>query len=138
MRLIFILTIFATFIFASKIEWVYSLNEAINLAKKENKNIMVFVYANGCAYCEKMKNETLYNKDVARNLNKDFINVALKIDSKEIRENFPQTSVTPTIYFITPNKELLTKVIGYQTLELFFWDLGDVDRALEKLKKGNR
>jgi len=136
MKILAIFMLFITTTFAQSINWIHSLPRAIELAQNEHKNIMVFIDANGCPFCEKMKNETLSDKDVARNLNKDFVNVELKIDSKDVKENFPSVSMTPTIYFITPKKELLHTVVGFQTLEFFFWDLGDVDRALEKLKKG--
>ena len=52
-------------------------NEALQLAKKDNKLIFLDIYATWCGPCKKLKANTFSNKEVGRFFNKNFINVAL-------------------------------------------------------------
>jgi len=117
---------------ASIITWQSDIDKAIPLAKKEHKNILVFITAPGCGYCEKMKREIFNNKDTAKVLQKEY--VLVKMDISKAAKLFPGTYVTPTTYIFTPQKELLASQVGYQNEEFFFWTLGDADRKLEELK----
>ncbi|MBL6949082.1 MAG: DUF255 domain-containing protein, partial [Bacteroidales bacterium] len=73
----------ASFSFAEKIKW-YSWEEAIKMAKKENKPMMVFVYAPWCHVCKKMNDKTFGSADVITTANKDFIPVKFDIEKEGI------------------------------------------------------
>ncbi len=130
MNKLFLIVIFPVFIFA--INWKYNLKEAINIASKENKNILVFVESKHCPYCQKMKSEIFNNKDTSKILEKDYILV--KMDINQANKIFPGTYITPTTYIFTPEKELLASQVGYENEEFFFWTLGDAERKLKELK----
>ncbi len=117
---------------AQIIHWQSDIQKAIDLAQKEHKNILVFITAPACGYCEKMKQEIFNNKDTAKILQKEYILV--KMDISKAAKIFPGTYVTPTTYIFTPKKELLASQIGYQNEEFFFWTLGDADRKLKELE----
>ena len=73
LTLLSLLPVLAT---AAKIEWVYDIEEAKKLAKKENKVIMVDVHVNGCGFCKRLDNTTYVNKEVV-DLSKRMINAKL-------------------------------------------------------------
>ena len=131
-KIVFIL-VSLSFLWASSIRWQSDINKALSLAKKEHKNILVFITAPACGYCEKMKAEIFNNKDTAKILQKEY--VLVKMDISKAAKIFPGTYVTPTTYIFTPQKQLLASQIGYQNEEFFFWTLGDADRKLQELKE---
>jgi len=130
--ILFIFTIFT--VFANSLHWQSSFDKALDLAKRENKPIMVYIEASHCPWCEKMKEETLEDSDTIRVLNKEYILVKLDIDSKDVKKYFPNTYMTPTTYFVNYKMQLLAQIVGYTNNEFFFWYLGDVDRKLKELK----
>jgi thiol:disulfide interchange protein DsbD len=118
----------------SKLEWVYNETEAFDLAKKENRPILIDTWAEWCIACKKMEIETFMNPTISREF-KEQRWVLLKIDLTEsndandaIQEKYNIQSL-PTVTIIPrggmahfPNKRTLT---GYQ----------DVASLLTELKK---
>lgn len=88
--------------YADEINWVYSLDEALELAKNEDRQIMVDVYADWCGWCTKLDNET-YRDETVIDMSKEFIN--LKIDSENNTADFQRLNDAfeidslPTILF---------------------------------------
>jgi thioredoxin-related protein len=118
---------------AAQLPWRDSWPQALAEAQKSGKNLMVFIEAKHCPYCERMKRKVLSAPDVVRGL-KAFIPVKLMIDDPVVKREFPGTVVTPTIYFLTPKKELLIDIVGYLNEEFFYWRLGAAEKEAEKLK----
>jgi thioredoxin-related protein len=119
---------------AAQLSWRDSWPEARAEAERSGKNLMVFIEAEHCPYCERMQREVLSAPDVVRGL-KAFIPVKLMIDDPVVKREFPGTVVTPTIYFLTPKKELLIDIVGYLNEEFFYWRLGAAEKEAEKLKR---
>lgn len=63
----------------SEIDWL-PLKKAKKYSKKYNRNILIFFYKKNCEYCDKMKTETLNQKEVINLINNNFLPV--KIDSR--------------------------------------------------------
>jgi len=59
---------------AEEVKW-YSWNEAQELAKAQNKPMMVFVYASWCHLCKRMDTKVFTDEEVAAMLNENFIPV---------------------------------------------------------------
>jgi len=135
MKYIFLITVLVASIFANSLQWLDSMDKAFIEAKKRNKPIMVFVEAKHCPWCEKMLYQTLEEKDTVKVLNRDYVLVKLDIDSKDGRKYFPSTSITPTTYFISPNKKPLIALEGFEEESIFYMHLSDVDKALKDLGK---
>jgi len=136
MKKLFFIALIATFSFASSINWLHDVNKAIDIAKKEKKNILIFVNAADCPFCDQMEEEIFEDKEDINYLSKKYIFVNLDIDSAQ--KIFPNTYVTPTTYIITPDKKLLASQIGYQNEEFFYWTIGKADNALKELQKSNK
>lgn len=135
-----IIAIITTFnVVAQKINWV-TLNEALELQKKEPKKIMMDVYTNWCGPCKMLDKNTFQNKDVANYVNKHYYAVKFngegdsKVTYKEkdfsnpnydpLKANrrnsahefarYLQVRAYPTIVFFDEEANFLAPITGYQ------------------------
>jgi uncharacterized protein YyaL (SSP411 family) len=127
--LVILLTLFAI---SAPINWQTNIDKAIEVAKKEQKNILVFINSSSCPYCEMMEDEIFNKEEDAKYLTKKYIMVKLNISNAQ--KIFPGTSTTPTTYIFTPNKELLASQVGYKNEEFFYYTIGNADRKLQEIK----
>ena len=88
------------------------LKDALLKARKEHKPVMVYVKSDSCAYCDKMKERTLNDASVQKNI-KDFIVVTADKNGKEAQQYLPTTRYTPTVYFISSKFKVVNTVKGY-------------------------
>jgi len=94
---------------------VVSLAQAKQLAKDENKPLFVFAHASWCPTCKRMEYEVLNQKALGDRYNKDVVNVAIDIDSRDGRQlgiEFP-IRATPTLLFFNPDGSVAKKIEGY-------------------------
>lgn len=117
---------------ASPLHWESSYDAAIKRAKAEHKGIMVFIEADNCPYCERMKEEVLEQSYISNAL-KNFIPLKLNINSKDAKKHFSGAYVTPTTYFITADKKMLEEMVGYTNEEFFFWRIDSAEHEARKL-----
>jgi len=66
---------------AAEIKW-YTWNEGYELAKKENKPMLVFVYAPWCNVCKRLEEKTFNDEQVIPLINEKFIPVKLNPEEK--------------------------------------------------------
>ncbi|OAF58610.1 hypothetical protein VC83_04954 [Pseudogymnoascus destructans] len=95
------------------VAWQLFGDEAIKLAKRENKLLFISIGYSACHWCHVMEKESFENDEVAAILNKDFI--PIKIDREErpdidrIYMNFVQATTGsggwPLNVFVTPTLE---------------------------------
>jgi len=88
------------------------LKDALLKARKEHKPVMVYVKADSCAYCNKMKEKTLNHPSVQENI-QGFIFVTADKNEREAKEYLPVTRYTPTVYFISSKFKVVNTVKGY-------------------------
>ncbi len=76
-------TVFIAYSFgqAQEIEW-YSWNDGYELAKKENKKMIVFIQADWCHWCKRMEDKTFNNEEIIPFLNNDFVAVKFNFEQK--------------------------------------------------------
>ena len=152
--LIALLFIFPLFIFCqgqekNKIDWI-SLDKAEEYAKKYDKSVLIFFHKKNCEYCEKMKKETLNNKEVINIINNNFLPVKINGYTKDtiiyngvtygnqqpaehgygwrhdfffelIKEN--KTITAPTIVIMDKNHQKITQFTGHQPRQLLIRNL---------------
>ncbi|WP_274475066.1 thioredoxin family protein [Mangrovimonas aestuarii] len=93
-----------------------SWDEALELAKKEDKLIFLDIYATWCGPCKLMKRKTFSDKDVGEFYNKNFINVSYNGEKKEgamLARKYGVRSY-PSFLFIDKDGRLLGKSGGYR------------------------
>ena len=132
---------------AQKINWV-TLEEAVELQKKNPKKIMMDVYTTWCGPCQMLDRNTFQNKDVANYVNKyyyavkfnaqgnDDINfkgkkysnpnynpaLANRRNSAHQLSSYFKIQAFPTIVFLDENANMIFPLAGYKKptdLELF-------------------
>ena len=135
MKKFIILFILSVFLYADGINWINDINKAQKIAKVQNKIIMVFIEASHCPWCEKMKEETLSQKDVVRNINKYYVALKVDADSNEVQKTFGNISITPTLMFYSPDGEPLEIMEGYQNEEFLFWGMSRAEEKFKSLQK---
>ncbi len=112
------------------INWL-KYDQGLKQAVKEKKKIMVFFYTDWCGYCKKMNNYTYKDEDIKKILAKSFISVTVNGESKNSilvdKANITERELTsrfgvrgfPTIWFLEPNAEKISSLIGYRDAKNF-------------------
>ena len=124
---------------AQEINWI-TLEEAIELQKKNPKKIMVDMYAVWCGPCKMLDKNTFKNKDVANYVNKNFYAVKFNAEGNDVvnykgkkytnpnynpakakRRNSGhelssefQVAAYPTIVYLDEDAEIIVPIKGYQ------------------------
>ncbi len=144
---LFVFFIMAFGVTAQEINWV-TLEEAVELQKKNPKKIMMDVYTTWCGPCKLLDKNTFQNKDVADYVNKYYYAVKFNAEGNDQISFKDKTYANPnynpamakrrnsaheltryfgvraypTVVFIDENLEFLTGIRGYknpQQLELY-------------------
>ncbi len=105
------------------------LKSALVKGRSTNKPVMVVVKSESCAYCDKMKTETL-NTQLVRNNTQEFIKVTVDKGSPDADRYLPDTRYTPTVYFISPKLKIVNTVSGYLGRDDFNLWVDDTKRKL--------
>ena len=93
--------------------------EALQLAKKENKLIFLDIYTTWCGHCKKLKTKTFSNEKVGNFYNQNFINVALdgeKGEGADLMKKYNLNSF-PSLLFIDNTGKVIAESRGYQNAE---------------------
>ena len=92
-----------------------SFNEALLLAKKENKLVFIDIYAVWCGSCKKLKSKTFSNSSVGEFFNSSFVNVSFdgeESDGSELAQKYGVHGY-PTILFINGDGNVVLRASGY-------------------------
>jgi thioredoxin-related protein len=133
-RVLFLLLVSSTLIFADGLNWRATLSDAISVAKKQDKIIMVFVQSDYCRWCKKMKNRTFINPNVVQRLLQIEV-VKVMRDDYDTLQDFPSIRGVPTIFFITSDKKIVGQIVGYVDPVDFLSYLDDAQAKAKKLKE---
>jgi len=114
----------------NEIKW-QTLQDGMNLAKKENKPLYVFIFSSHCGWCRKFKQNTLSNSDIINTLSEKFISAKLNTSSNQ-KQEFNGKKATqrqlasmfgirgvPTSVFMDSEGKVITKIPGYAPPETF-------------------
>lgn len=123
--------LFSTTLFAEEIVWLKDINTAFEMAKKEQKTVMVLVEGENCRWCKKMKHRTLGDEYVQKKL-KSYITVKVMREDENAIKDLPIIHGVPSIFFVTPEKEVIESVVGYFNVEDFLSYISDVEKKKAK------
>lgn len=127
-------------VLASK-NFVLNFNEGLEKAKKENKNMLIDFYTDWCHWCKVLDEKTFSEKTVAEKLSKRFVTVRLDAESNAGSNTFKGRTLNnmemtrafgvtgfPSLIFISPEGEVITKIPGYVPAEQFAYILDYIDQ----------
>ncbi len=125
----------------TEIKWVGSYDRGLEIAKNENKPLLLYFWASWCPWCKKMDSEVLPNPVVVGAISRSFVPVKVDIDAKENAELLRKYMFrgTPTFVVVDAEEEILMSgdgkipgyLVGYRKVEDFLQFLG----AFEKRDK---
>ena len=126
MKLFILSIIFISSLYSIELNWLHDYDKAIEQAKKENKDVYLFIGADVCRWCDVFKKETLSKQEVIDRLKKEYILLYLSRDQHFIPKGFATKGV-PRHYFLTPNGEIIHDDRGSREPTGFFDMLDEVD-----------
>lgn len=112
------------------VDW-YTLEEAQELAKENNKKVLIYAEASWCSYCRKMEKQVLSKADVQKVMDEYFYPVRVDIESdQKLRFNGEEmtqqtfarqmrVSGTPTFFFIDQEGSVLGAQPGFIPKDIY-------------------
>ena len=124
MKILLSLILLLSFVSATVLNEVKSYDEAFQVAKKQNKKVLMFMYSIHCTWCERMKKNTFTDKKIINYINNKYIFVKMEMEMDEYPIKLKPRYI-PTTYVIDPlTKETEEIIYGYKSSEDFikqFW-----------------
>jgi len=135
--LVLTFTLFASTQAAQELGYHTDYQQALAVAKKEQKPVMLVVVTTYCPWCRKFERKTLASKKIAPIVMSMYIPVI--VDRNNDAEHFPkafQTPRVPTVFFIDPKDENgYWESIGYRTISEFADTLKEADALFKERQK---
>lgn len=105
-------------LFAFEPDWIHNYDEALTEAKKEHKDVYLFIAADACPFCKKFKNETLSKVKILMAIEKKFIPLYLSRDHHYIPDNFERYGA-PRHYFLKEDGTVYNEDAGFKSPKQF-------------------
>ena len=98
--------------FSKGIEW-QSYADGMARGKFEKKKVFLHFYAEWCAACKTMEDNTFKDPGVIASLNKDFIPIKVDVDINKQTSGLYRVKVLPDTWFIAENASIIGHQPGY-------------------------
>jgi len=91
-----------------------SYSEILELAKKENKYVMLYFHFQGCMDCNEMESTVFVSKDVSDFYNENFVSFAVNTSTYEGYEinKVYDIQLQPTFLYLNVDGKVIHKAIG--------------------------
>ena len=123
-RILFVALIFSMVV-AADFEWVHSYKEALALAQKEHKPVMLMITQPECNMCEYMDEVAFENEELVDYIEYNF--VPLKLDRSVANKLGFKDYGTPTFYFLTPKgKAFVPPLQGAAAAKVFLKTIKEI------------
>ena len=122
----------ASSVSAESLKWSKDMKTAWKTAKEKEQPLLLFVSSANCAYCQRMKKQTLQDESIVKQVSEGFI--AVKVDAKEDPELLKKLRVRllPTTVILKPNGAVVESIRGFQTAEQLRKRLLSTERTAAK------
>ena len=112
------------------LDWVYDEAEGFEIAKQEDKLVMLDFYAAWCAACNELDHQTYADPTVAARLD-DYVNIKLDFTrtsetTKALTEKY-QIPGLPVVIFLDANETVLKRFTGFVDAEKMLGILDEVE-----------
>ena len=106
--------------FAKDMGYENDYGVALEKAKKEGKNLMVFMTTSYCPWCRKLENRILSQEHIDKKIKKKHVPVMLNFDKKKFPEILGKIRITPTLYIVNPKTEKIEETfVGFSSRNEF-------------------
>ncbi|MBI2069053.1 MAG: thioredoxin family protein [Elusimicrobia bacterium] len=112
--------------------WLTDWNQAVDIARAQNKHVLVDFYAPWCYSCYYMDKQVLANNGFAA-ATKDFVLLKVDVDQKEgaaLKEKH-RVSFLPTYLILTSDSRVAGRITGEQTEKDFLAQLSEIIKSSE-------
>ena len=116
--------------FSKGIEW-QSYTDGMARGKFEKKKVFLHFYAEWCAACKTMEDNTFKDPGVIASLNKDFIPIKVNVDIQKQTSALYRVQALPDTWFIAGNTDIIGHQLGYISPE-------QLKKILKLLQGNNR
>lgn len=100
--------------FAADMGYETDYRTALEKAKKEGKDIMLFMTTSYCPWCRKLENRILSQTDIDRQVKAKYVPLMLNLDKDSYPEEFSKTRFTPILYIVSSKDEsIVHQFVGY-------------------------
>ena len=93
-------------LFSANINWLHDYDNALMLAKVQNKDVYLFIGADECKWCDRYIELTLSKREVIKKLKENFVLLYMSRDRHNIPDKFELFGV-PHHYFLTPEGKII-------------------------------
>ncbi|PHS57067.1 MAG: thioredoxin [Sulfurimonas sp.] len=128
MRFLLLVCLILSSLWATNLDWIHDYDKALKEAKKENKDVYLFIGADRCRFCDRFKDFTLSDKDIMKRLRDEYILVYLSRNQHYIPDKYEKYQV-PRHYFLTSKGEIIFETRGGREIAGFNDLLDEVDVA---------
>jgi thiol:disulfide interchange protein len=98
------------------IEW-QSYTDGMARGKFEKKKVFLHFYAEWCAACKTMEDNTFKDPGVIASLNKDFIPIKVDVDLNKQMSDLYRVKLLPDTWFIAEDADIIGHQPGYISAE---------------------
>ena len=109
-KIVLIIAFLITSVFAD-VNWVEDIDDAYEIAAKENKKVMVMLSKEGCSACDYMKGIVFKDKNFSNRFNRGLVAVHIDIYKGFIPDGL-EFFATPTFYFLDANEKIIHRING--------------------------
>ena len=111
----------------SKVDWVYTLDEALSTAQSDNQLVMIDFYADWCPPCKKMDCETYSDSELGAFVNDNFVPLKVNVDKSNLG-SVNGVVYLPTVLFLSPEGSEIGEhkeywIVGYRAPDAFHQEL---------------
>lgn len=106
--------------FAEHMGYETDYKVALARAKKEGKELLIFMSTSYCPWCRKLEKRLLSKTDIDNNIKAKYIPLKLNFSKKNFPNQFKEIALTPTLYIVDPKSEkIVHQFVGYSNREGF-------------------
>ena len=98
-KFVLVLLFLSSALFAGEINWLHSYQQGTQVAKEQNRPLLLFFYRPGCPACEYMEENVFTDKSIYSYINTNFVPVSLDISKNDAPKSLKAFG-TPTFQFV--------------------------------------
>ena len=129
MKSILLITVFLIASVFADMNWEEDIEDAYEIAIKDNKIVMVMLSRKGCPACEYMDGIVFEDKNFVSFFNKNFVAVHIDIHEGFVPEGL-EYFATPTFYFLNSSEKVLYRINGAHNSKEFRAELEEEVKTL--------